>query len=165
MSVQGAGGVGDTVRLPASTAWVARLRPLQEPAAEPGGEAAARPGSQGQATFTVESVAWWVPGAEAAGAVRAGEPGPNNGTGADEVPPSLAANPLLARLTKRLIERMLEESQRRLRFRVHEPTGRIWVQVIDQNTNEVVREIPPERYLDLVARIWELVGLLVDEKA
>ena len=71
----------------------------------------------------------------------------------------------MARIARRVVERLLEESRRRLRFRVHEATGRIWVQVIDQQTNEVVREIPPERYLDLVARIWELVGLLVDERA
>lgn len=71
----------------------------------------------------------------------------------------------VARIARRVIERVLEESRRRLRFRVHEETGRIWVQVIDQQTNEVVKEIPPERYLDLVARIWELVGLLVDERA
>lgn len=65
----------------------------------------------------------------------------------------------------RLINRMLEEARRRLKFHVHEETGRIWVQVIDLDTQEVIKEIPPERYLDLVARIWELVGLLVDERA
>lgn len=70
----------------------------------------------------------------------------------------------LARAT-RVLNRLLEESPRRLKFNVHEGTGRIWVQVIDLETNEVVKEIPPERYLDLVARIWELVGLLVDEHA
>ena len=69
------------------------------------------------------------------------------------------------RLARRVLERLLVESQRRLRYRVHEETGRIWVQIIDRRTNEVLREIPPERYLDLVARIWELVGLLVDERA
>ncbi len=69
------------------------------------------------------------------------------------------------RQATRLINRMLEESRRRLKFNVHEQTGRIWVQVIDLDSQEVIKEIPPERYLDLVARIWELVGLLVDERA
>lgn len=69
------------------------------------------------------------------------------------------------RRTMDLLGRLLEESRRRLKFRVHEETGRFWVQVIDMETQEVLKEIPPERYLDLVARIWRLVGLLVDELA
>jgi len=52
----------------------------------------------------------------------------------------------------------------RFQFRIHEATKRIMVQVIDQESGEVVNEIPPEKILDLVARIQELVGLLVDKK-
>lgn len=84
--------------------------------------------------------------------------------GSDKLSTALRSDSI-SRIARRVIERLLRESHRRLRYRVHEPTGRIWVQVIDEETNEVVREIPPERYLDLVARLWELVGLLVDERA
>lgn len=52
----------------------------------------------------------------------------------------------------------------RFHFKIHEATGRVMVQVIDQETGEVLNEIPPEKVLDLAARIRELVGLLVDEK-
>lgn len=52
----------------------------------------------------------------------------------------------------------------RFHFIIHEETKRIIVQIIDQETGEVLNEIPPEKILDLVARIRELVGLLVDEK-
>lgn len=52
----------------------------------------------------------------------------------------------------------------RFHFMIHEATKRIIVQIIDQETGEVLNEIPPEKILDLVARIQELVGLLVDEK-
>ncbi|MCL6558519.1 MAG: flagellar protein FlaG [Firmicutes bacterium] len=52
----------------------------------------------------------------------------------------------------------------RFHFMIHEGTKRIMVQIIDQETGEVLNEIPPEKILDLVARIQELVGLLVDEK-
>ena len=38
------------------------------------------------------------------------------------------------------------------------------VKVIDAETNEVIREIPPEKILDLVATIWEMMGLIIDEK-
>lgn len=49
-------------------------------------------------------------------------------------------------------------------FRVHEGTGRIMVKLIDNETDEVIKEIPPEKILDLVANIWDLVGILVDER-
>ncbi len=67
--------------------------------------------------------------------------------------------------TTELLNAILADARRQLKFHVHEGTGRIWVQVIDTRTQEVIKEIPPERYLDLVARIWELVGILVDERA
>lgn len=53
----------------------------------------------------------------------------------------------------------------RLNFGVHEPTNRIMVQVIDTNTDEILREIPPESRLDVIARMHEFVGLLFDERS
>jgi len=52
----------------------------------------------------------------------------------------------------------------RFEFKVHERTGRIMVKLIDKETDEVIKEIPPEKILDLVASIWDLVGILVDER-
>lgn len=49
-------------------------------------------------------------------------------------------------------------------FRVHEGTGRPIIQIVEQGTNNVVREIPPEKMLDVVAGIWEWAGLMVDRK-
>lgn len=54
---------------------------------------------------------------------------------------------------------------RRLQFDIHEDTGRTMVRVVDRETDEVIREIPPEEVLDVVARINEMLGLLVDERA
>src|SRR5690625_1938390 len=54
---------------------------------------------------------------------------------------------------------------RRLQFDIHEDTGRTMVRVVDRETDEVIREIPPEDVLDVVARINEMLGLLVDERA
>ncbi|MCL1999769.1 MAG: flagellar protein FlaG [Turicibacter sp.] len=52
-----------------------------------------------------------------------------------------------------------------LNIDVHEPTNRFLVQVIDDETNEILREIPPESRLDIVARMNELAGLLLDTTA
>jgi uncharacterized FlaG/YvyC family protein len=54
---------------------------------------------------------------------------------------------------------------RRMEFSIHEKTGDIIVKVYDAETNEIVREIPPEKIKDLVANILERAGLLMDKRA
>lgn len=53
---------------------------------------------------------------------------------------------------------------RSLEFSVHEATNDIMVKVINTETKEVIREIPPEKILNIVAGLMELAGLLVDER-
>jgi flagellar protein FlaG len=54
--------------------------------------------------------------------------------------------------------------KRQFEFSIHEKTKQIMVKVIDSETNEVIREIPPEKILDMVATIWEMAGIIVDER-
>lgn len=49
-------------------------------------------------------------------------------------------------------------------FKYHDETNRISITVRDSDTDEVIREIPPEKALDMLAKAWELAGLMVDEK-
>lgn len=49
-------------------------------------------------------------------------------------------------------------------FSYHEATKRISVKIIDKDTNEVIREIPPEETLEMISKMWELCGIMVDEK-
>lgn len=49
-------------------------------------------------------------------------------------------------------------------FKYHEKTHRISITVRDKETDKVIKEIPPEKTLDMIARNLELEGLLVDEK-
>lgn len=51
-----------------------------------------------------------------------------------------------------------------LEFSYHEVTKRVSIQVLDKETKEVIREIPPEKSLDMLQKMWELAGILVDEK-
>lgn len=51
------------------------------------------------------------------------------------------------------------------KFQVHEKTGTTMVKLVDNVSNEVIKEFPPEKILNVVAGIWELAGILVDEKA
>lgn len=49
-------------------------------------------------------------------------------------------------------------------FGVHEDTNRIMIKIMDKETKEVIKEFPPEKTLDMIAKIWEMAGILVDEK-
>jgi flagellar protein FlaG len=52
-----------------------------------------------------------------------------------------------------------------LRFVLHRKTDQLMVQVVDIKTNKVLREAPPKEILDTLAKIRDLVGALLDEKA
>ena len=49
-------------------------------------------------------------------------------------------------------------------FGIHEKTNRITVKLVDKKTKEVIKELPPEKTLDMIAKVWEYAGLIVDEK-
>ena len=49
-------------------------------------------------------------------------------------------------------------------FGIHEKTNRVTIKIVDKETKEVVREVPAEKTLDLIAKAWEMAGILVDEK-
>lgn len=49
-------------------------------------------------------------------------------------------------------------------FGVHEDTNRIMIKIVDKDTKEVVKEFPPEKTLDMIAKVWEIAGIIVDEK-
>lgn len=53
---------------------------------------------------------------------------------------------------------------RRFEFSIHDKTKQIMVKVIDVNTDEVIRELPSEKILDIVAAMWEVSGIIVDKK-
>lgn len=53
---------------------------------------------------------------------------------------------------------------RRLEFSIHDTTKQIMVKVINTEDDSVIREIPSEKILDMVAHMWEVAGILVDEK-
>ncbi|HCC06922.1 MAG TPA: hypothetical protein DEP72_01970 [Clostridiales bacterium] len=58
----------------------------------------------------------------------------------------------------------LEGANTEFRFSVHEATNQVSVKVLNKDTGEVIREIPPEKILDMVAKMWEMAGIFVDER-
>lgn len=68
------------------------------------------------------------------------------------------------------IRGFIQENQRSLDFDVAEEGNRVIITVIDQQTNEVIRQIPPEDALELAERIKRgdditVSGLLLEGKA
>lgn len=52
----------------------------------------------------------------------------------------------------------------RAEFSVHEITKDIMIKIVDTETNDVIREFPPKKFLDLIAKLWDLAGIVVDER-
>ena len=50
------------------------------------------------------------------------------------------------------------------KFRFHEGLERYYVQVVDPNTDEVIKEVPPEKLLNAFYEMQKMVGMIVDEK-
>lgn len=57
-----------------------------------------------------------------------------------------------------------QDHRTRCEFSYHEETKRVSIKVMDEDTKEVIREIPPEETLEMIQKMWELAGLLIDEK-
>lgn len=51
-----------------------------------------------------------------------------------------------------------------LDFSIHKQTKQIMVKVLNKDTGEIIREIPPEKTLDFVAKMQEMAGILIDER-
>lgn len=49
-------------------------------------------------------------------------------------------------------------------FGIHEATNRVTIKIVDRDTKKVIKELPPEKTLDMIAKVWEMAGLMVDEK-
>lgn len=67
------------------------------------------------------------------------------------------------------IKKMVDQLNKKMNnseaiFGIHEKTNRVTIKIIDKETKEVVKEFPPEKTLDMIAKVWEMAGILVDEK-
>lgn len=74
-------------------------------------------------------------------------------------------------LDKKDIERITEELNdfmqsinTDIKFVLHQKTGQLMVQVVDMERQKVLREAPPKEILDVLARIRDFVGALLDKK-
>ncbi|MCL6477623.1 MAG: flagellar protein FlaG [Peptococcaceae bacterium] len=62
-----------------------------------------------------------------------------------------------------LLNKTMENYNTELKFTLHEKSGEYMVKVINTKDNTVIREVPPEWVLDMVAYFKELIGIVVDK--
>jgi len=49
-------------------------------------------------------------------------------------------------------------------FGIHDKTNRVTIKMVDKDTKKVIKEFPPDETLDMIAKVWEIAGIMVDEK-
>lgn len=65
------------------------------------------------------------------------------------------------------VEQMNQTAQifnKRMHFQIHEETGRVMVKILNSDTGETITEIPSEKLLDMVAKMEEMVGTIIDTR-
>lgn len=63
------------------------------------------------------------------------------------------------------LNKFMEDEDIHAEYKVHDKLNQIMIKIIDNKTKEVLLEVPPKKILDMVAKMCEMVGILVDKKA
>lgn len=62
------------------------------------------------------------------------------------------------------INEFLQTDRKTSKFVFHEGLHKYYVRLVNADTEEVIKEIPPERLLDAFYQMQKLAGMIVDEK-
>ena len=62
------------------------------------------------------------------------------------------------------MNRFLESTNTNLRFQYHEELEEYYVTIVDSTTDEVIKEIPSKKLMDIYAAMRDFLGVLVDHK-
>lgn len=59
----------------------------------------------------------------------------------------------------------IQDEGKHAEYSIHQGLQRVMIKIIDNETNEVIFEVPPKKILDMVTKMCELAGVLLDKKA
>lgn len=110
-------------------------------------------------TVNVDAVTASVAKAQA----ESGQGESKEGDGGQQPKNSQAASDPLKRAVAEMNKKISNTNSEAI-FGIHEKTDRITIKIVDKDTKEVMKEFPPEKTLDMIAKVWEIAGILVDEK-
>lgn len=57
-----------------------------------------------------------------------------------------------------------DSNDKRLVFSINEKTNQIIAKIVDISTDEVIREIPPEKIVEMIADMCERAGIFIDKR-
>ncbi|SKA72712.1 flagellar protein FlaG [Clostridium sp. USBA 49] len=63
------------------------------------------------------------------------------------------------------LNKFLEDNKTHAEYEIHDKLNDVMIKIVDDNTGKVIKEIPPQKILDMVAKMCEIVGILFDKKA
>lgn len=63
------------------------------------------------------------------------------------------------------LNKLLEDNPTHVEYEVYGKFRDITIRIVDDNTKEVIQEIPPRKIIDMVDKLCELAGIMIDKKA
>lgn len=93
----------------------------------------------------------------------------DSGNGSSKENPGQAKAQANAEHTSEQIKKAVEQLNKKMYnseavFGFHDETNRVTIKIVDKETKETIKELPAEETLDMIAKVWEMAGILVDEK-
>lgn len=62
------------------------------------------------------------------------------------------------------VNKDFEADNKRMEYDFHDETNTYVIKVIDTETDEIIKQIPPQKLLDYAAGLMEHIGIIVDSK-
>lgn len=71
--------------------------------------------------------------------------------------------------TNEQIKKAVDDLNKRMKntsceFGIHDETNRVTIKIVDKESGNAIKEFPAEETLDMIAKAWELAGLMVDKR-
>lgn len=63
------------------------------------------------------------------------------------------------------LNKLLEDKPTHVEYEVYGKFRDLTIRIVDDNTKQVIKEIPPKKIIDMVDKLCELAGVFMDQKA
>ncbi|GAA0782675.1 flagellar protein FlaG [Hathewaya limosa] len=66
---------------------------------------------------------------------------------------------------KEIMDKLLKKHKSHIEYETYDKFKSVTIiKIVDTDTKEIIKEIPPKKLLDMVAKMCEMVGIMIDEK-
>ncbi|WP_186429875.1 flagellar protein FlaG [Clostridium sp. BSD9I1] len=63
------------------------------------------------------------------------------------------------------LNKLFEDKNTHIEYELYGKSKSMTIKIVDNSTKEVIKELPPKKLIDMVDKLCELAGLVMDEKA